>query len=329
MLPSRLGASKSAPIPTTRQPCGRAFGYLGVVSKAKGLDLNGVVLVDKPSGLSSNAVLQKVKRLYNARKAGHTGSLDPLATGLLPICFGQATKACEYLLAADKRYQAQLRLGAVTDTYDADGTVLRHGDIDFTESHLEQVLATFRGTIEQIPPMHSALKKDGQPLYKMARRGQIIDRPARTMQVYELHAQRVDYDLLELEVHSSSGFYVRSLAYDIGEALGCGAHIVSLRRIAKQDLRVENAHTLAWLQEQTNRDYLASIVQPVDILLQHLPHVTLPEELTRRLLNGLPTFAPELEAMPLCRFYRSDRYLFGVGEINSDGRIKTHKIFVE
>ena len=310
------------------------------MTKAKGIALNGVVLLDKPSGISSNGVLQRVRRLYNARKAGHTGSLDPLATGLLPICFGQATKACEYLLAADKRYVADLKLGAVTDTYDAEGEVTSRRDVVFDDDDLQAVLAQFRGTIEQVPPMYSALKKDGQPLYKMARKGEVIERPSRTMHVYELTAQRLEHDLLRIEVHSSSGFYVRSLAFDIGEALGCGAHIATLRRVEKQGLRVEQAHSLEDLQNKYSHEQLLELVQPVDILLRHLPRIELAHGLTDRLLNGLHTTinydtadkgeqAAKIEPLDLCRIYRDDGYLFGVGELRADGQVKTHKIFVE
>ena len=285
--------------------------------------------MDKPTGISSNAALQRVKRLYNAQKAGHTGSLDPLATGLLPICFGQATKACEYLLAADKRYVTQIKLGETTDTYDSEGSVLTSRPISFSDAELQIALEQFRGEISQVPPMYSALKQNGQPLYKMARAGGTVERQARQMTVYSLQANRLGNDLIELEVHSSSGFYVRSLAFDLGEALGCGAHVVSLRRIAKQDLKVDDALSLEQLESLAQSHKLEECLQSVEILLQHLPTITVSEAITQRLLNGLSVITQDLDAVDLTRIYRDDGYLFAIGEVDEQGGIKTHKIFVE
>lgn len=192
--------------------------------------------------MSSNKALQIVKHRFNASKAGHTGSLDPLATGLLPICFGQATKISEYLLHSHKRYQTVIKLGEVTDTLDSEGEVTKTSDVDVSDADIEQALEQFRGEIKQVPPMYSALKKDGQPLYKLARKGKVIERPARDMTVFELTAERLDPLHIKLNVHCSSGFYIRSLAHDLGQALGCGAHVVELRRTHIKSTEVQQAH---------------------------------------------------------------------------------------
>ena len=286
------------------------------------------MLLDKPSGITSNAALQRVKRLYHAKKAGHTGSLDPLATGLLPICFGQATKACEYLLAADKQYVTHLKLGQTTDTYDAEGEVVSERAIEFTDAQLDAALATFKGSIEQVPPMYSALKQGGVPLYELARKGQMVERAARSMTVYEVSAERIGKDELRVHLHTSGGFYVRSFAYDLGEALGCGAHVAQLRRIAKQSLRVKDAISLEQL-ESSSPEAREALMLPVDILLTHLPSQALSAVACQALLNGQPVQLNDVSPAALTRLVRDDGDLFGIGCVEASGIVKTHKIFVK
>ena len=194
-------------------------------------DVHGILLLDKPAGMTSNQALQATKRLLQARKAGHTGSLDPLATGLLPLCFGEATKVSQFLLEADKRYQVVLRLGESTNTYDAEGEVTAVRPVSLDRARLEQALTRFRGGIDQIPPMYSAIKQEGQPLYKLARAGITVDRPPRRVQIHEIRLLDWQDSRLELEVACSKGTYIRSLAHDLGEVLGCGAHVAALRRL--------------------------------------------------------------------------------------------------
>lgn len=288
-------------------------------------NLHGVVLLDKPAGVSSNHALQRVKRLLGARKAGHTGSLDPLATGLLPICLGQATKVSEYLLHSDKRYFTTIKLGETTDTLDSEGQILAVTPVTFQDAELEQVLATFRGEIEQIPPMYSALKKEGQPLYKLARKGEHIERKPRKMTVHSLTAKRVAPDFLQLDVQCSSGFYIRSLADDLGQALGCGAHVVQLRRNAIKNISIDQAITLAELESMDNPH---AVIQPLDCLISDLPNIHLSSEQLRELEFGRRPLANDLNTSPLGRFIRPDGTLFGVGEVTPNGLLRTHKMFV-
>ena len=291
--------------------------------------IHGVILLDKPTGVTSNKALQRIKHQFQAKKAGHTGSLDPLATGLLPLCFGQATKVSEYLLNSDKRYTTIVRLGQITDTLDAEGAIVETRSVAVDESQLQTAVDGFRGAIKQVPPMYSALKKDGQPLYKLARRGEIIERPARDMMVHSLQARRLDDFHVELEVHCSSGFYIRSLAHDLGLKLGCGAHVVELRRIAIKSIEVEQAHSLKRIEESP----LDEILLPIDSLLSHFPKIDLSQAQADSLGHGRPAHASiqsgVLESGELSRFYAPDGSLFGMGEITADGYLKTHKRFVD
>src|SRR3990167_10000985 len=195
-------------------------------------DINGILLLDKPLGLSSNSALQKVKNLFQAKKAGHTGSLDPLATGLLPICFGEATKFSQYWLDSDKTYRVRAKLGVRTTTSDAEGDIVFQSEVPhFTLADIEKQMAIFRGDIQQVPSMYSALKHEGQPLYKLARRGIEIERPARPITIYRFDLLRYANEALEMEVHCSKGTYIRTLIDDLGQALGVGAHVIALHRI--------------------------------------------------------------------------------------------------
>lgn len=288
-------------------------------------DIHGVVLLDKPTGMTSNQALQKVKVLLHARKAGHTGSLDPLATGLLPICLGQATKISQYLLGSPKKYTAVIKLGQVTDTLDSDGDVVETKSVSVADADIQAALEPFRGDIKQVPPMYSALKKDGKPLYKLARKGLVIERPARDMTVYSLDADRIDELLVRLTVHCSSGFYIRSLAHDLGQVLGCGAHVVELRRTDIKSLSVAQAISLDDLEGVALED----VLQPIDSLLSEMPAIEISEAQSLSLLHGRATKAYGLTTDQLTRFYKPNKQLFAVGEVTAAGQLKTHRIFVD
>lgn len=251
------------------------------------LKIDGVLLLDKPAGLSSNDVLVRAKRLLNAEKVGHTGTLDPFATGLLPLCFGEATKFAQDLLEADKTYEAVLHLGIRTDTGDTEGNVLSQCRPDVSEALFRSILPRFTGEILQTPPMYSALKRDGKPLYEYARAGITLEREARPVTIRALELIRFDAPYAHVAVTCSKGTYIRVLAEDIGNALGCGAHLNALRRTAVGPLRLsENrVQTLESMQEIPAEARLAALA-PVDALLQTFPPVVLPEALAQRFLQG-------------------------------------------
>ena len=294
--------------------------------KSRKENINGVLLLDKPIGLSSNQALQRVKWLFQAKKVGHTGSLDPLATGLLPLCFGQATKVSQYLLDSHKKYTTTIKLGEVTDTLDSEGEVIDVRSVDVSDEQIQQALEQFRGEIKQVPPMYSALKKDGQPLYKLARKGEVIERPARDMVVHGLTAERVDECHVRLNVHCSSGFYIRSLAFDLGEMLGCGAHVVELRRTDIKSLSIERAITIEEIEATKD---IKSLLLPIDSLLQEMPQITVSDQQASDLLNGKTVLAEGLITTELSRFYTPEGRLFAIGEVTDSEHLKTHRIFVE
>jgi tRNA pseudouridine55 synthase len=248
--------------------------------------VHGVLLLDKPLGLSSNDALQKAKRLYRAEKAGHTGTLDPLATGLLPLCFGAATKFSQVSLDADKAYRATLRLGQTTRGGDAEGDVLQVREVQVDRAAIEAACRRFTGTIEQVPPMHSALKHEGRALYDFARAGIVVDRAARAVTLHSIDIINWQDEVLVLDVRCSKGTYIRTLAEDIGEALGCGAHLAALRRTASGNLSLDAAVTLQQLAElsEPERD---ALLQPADALLADWPRVQLPDDEAGRFLTGL------------------------------------------
>ncbi|MCK4121602.1 tRNA pseudouridine(55) synthase TruB [Ralstonia pseudosolanacearum] len=252
-------------------------------------DVHGVLLLDKPIGWSSNDALIRAKRLLWAKKAGHTGTLDPLATGLLPLCFGEATKFSQDLLEADKTYEAVVRLGIRTSTADAEGEVLSERPVAVTPEQLRAAIGRFVGEIDQVPPMHSALKKDGKPLYEYARAGQTVERAARRVTIRAIDVLATDLDAaaptVTLRVCCSKGTYIRTLGEDLGEALGCGAHLVALRRTQVGSLTLDGAVTLEAL-EAASEVQRAALLAPVDALLQTLPRVELGAEDSRRFLHG-------------------------------------------
>jgi tRNA pseudouridine55 synthase len=248
--------------------------------------VHGVLLLDKPVGLSSNDALQKAKRLFRAEKAGHTGTLDPLASGLLPLCFGAATKFSQVSLDADKAYRATLQLGVTTTTGDAEGEVLQRRPVSSDRIAIEAACARSTGEIEQVPPMHAALKKDGKALYEYARAGIEVEREARRVTIHRIDIVDWHDDVLVLDVRCSKGTYVRTLAEDIGEALGCGAHLSALRRTASGPMSLESAVTLEQLAELDERQRDALLL-PADALLAEWPQVQLGDDDAARFLSGL------------------------------------------
>ena len=271
--------------------------------------IDGVVLLDKPAGMSSQGAVTAVKRAFNAEKAGHTGTLDPMATGLLPICLGEATKYSQDLLDADKTYIAQIQFGARTDTGDAEGQIIEElplpvfSDAAELEQKLAALLPKFTGAISQIPPMYSALKRDGKPLYEYARAGVELERTARDIVIHQIRWLNIQWPQATLEVSCSKGTYVRVLAEDIGNALGCGAHLVGLRRTEVGHLNLEHSFTLESIQRAIHDS--SSYILPVDALLQTLPHLTVDDQQAKRLEMGqrVPLNLPSIEA--LVRIYRA------------------------
>ena len=273
--------------------------------------VDGVLLIDKPVGLSSNDALIKAKRVVNAKKAGHTGTLDPFATGLLPLCFGEATKFSQDLLEADKTYDAVVHLGITTTTGDTEGEAVETRPVDVTVEQIEAALARFRGPIMQIPPMYSALKRDGKALYEYAREGIVLEREARPVTIHKLEMLAYDAPMLTIRVTCSKGTYVRVLGEDIGAELGCGAHLNALRRIQVGNLTTDGMVTLEQLQAHDNP---LSLLAPVDALLSSFPRVELTAELAARFLNGQrlalnrePVTLPETQGR--VRVYHDDKLL--------------------
>lgn len=248
--------------------------------------LHGVLLLDKPLGLSSNDALQKAKWLLRAEKAGHTGTLDPLATGLLPLCFGAATKFSQVSLDADKAYTAVLKLGQTTSTADGEGDVLRTREVSLTREQVEAACAAFVGEIKQVPPMYSALKHEGRALYEYARQGIEVERPARQVLIHRIDILDWQHDRLEIAVVCSKGTYIRTLAEDIGERLGCGAHLSALRRTASGPLTIASAVTIEALTEM-NETQREALLQPADSLLNDWPRISLDDAEAGRFLTGL------------------------------------------
>jgi tRNA pseudouridine55 synthase len=253
--------------------------------KKQRLLLDGVLLLDKPVGLSSNDALIRAKRMLNAKKAGHTGTLDPFATGLLPLCFGEATKFSQDLLEADKTYETVVHLGVRTSTGDTEGEVLEQREVAVTREQIDAVLERFRGEIDQVPPMHSALKRDGKPLYEYARQGITLERQARRVTIHALELLAYEPPYLRLRVTCSKGTYIRVLGEDIGAALGCGGHLQMLRRTEVGNLKLDGCVTLEQLAE-TDETRRVDMLAPVDALLSSFPAVSLPEELAKRFLHG-------------------------------------------
>lgn len=289
--------------------------------------LDGILLLDKPRGLGSNAALQAAKRLYGAAKAGHAGTLDPLATGLLPLLFGEATKFSQLALDADKEYLARARLGITTTTADAEGDVLERRAVAVGREALEPALACLRGDIEQVPPMYSALKHAGEPLYALARRGESVDRAARRVRIHELELLEFAGDAVELRIRCSKGTYIRTLVEDLGRVLGCGAHLEALRRTAAGAFRVSEALTLDQLQAATGEERDRWLL-PLERLLAGLPRVDLDGPLAARFAQGQ---AIRREAPPVgrCSVYGAGGKLLGVGDAGADGELHPRRLVAQ
>ncbi|XOV85955.1 MAG: tRNA pseudouridine(55) synthase TruB [Pseudomonadota bacterium] len=302
----------------------------------KGRLLDGILVLDKPPGLTSNGALQATKRLYGAAKAGHTGSLDPLATGVLPLCFGEATKFSQYLLDADKRYRATVTLGVTTTSGDADGEVLETLPVPVvSDAELETALAGFRGEIEQTPSMYSAIKVDGQPLYKLARQGVEIERKSRRVQVFDLTLVTREPDVLVLDISCSKGTYIRSIAEDLGKVLGCGAHVSGLRRLASGPYDLQDAVTLDELHHLVEAQGSAAIdrlLKPAASSVEHWPAVKLPEITASYLRQGQPVQIAHAPTQGWVRIFSGSENnqadFLGVGEILEDGRVAPRRLVV-
>jgi tRNA pseudouridine55 synthase len=279
--------------------------------------VDGALLLDKPVGLSSNRALQEAKKLLGAEKAGHGGTLDPLASGLLVVLLGEATKFAGPMLEADKEYLASVKLGERTDTADAEGTVLERKPVHVDDAQLQGVLARFRGPIEQTPPMHSALKRHGVPLYKLARKGETVERQPRRVEIHELELLARRGDLLDLRVRCSKGTYVRTLAEDIGAALGTGAHLAALRRTGSGRFRIDDAVTLEALDRRH--------VLPLDALLADLPRAELDAAAEARLRSGQPLKISEVREGP-CALFRVGGGVIGLGYAAPDGLLKALRL---
>ncbi len=298
--------------------------------KKKGRDVHGVFLLDKSQGVSSNDIMQKVKRLFNANKAGHTGALDPLATGMLPICLGEATKFSQFLLDSDKRYRVIAKLGERTDTSDADGQVVQTRDVNVDESHILTALDAFRGDILQVPTMFSALKHNGKPLYEYARVGITVEREARPITIFELLFVEYQAPYLTLEVHCSKGTYIRTLVDDLGEALGCGAHVTMLRRLAVADYPVEQMMTLEDLQnlaENQPLETLDKLLLPMDSAVSRLAKLNLTEAQTKAVGFGQRVkFENSENRYGQVRLFSHDLQFLGVAEIREDNVIRPSRM---
>lgn len=306
--------------------------------RRKGRPINGVLLLDKPTGISSNDALQKVKRIYFAQKAGHTGALDPLATGMLPICLGEATKFSQFLLDSDKRYVVIAKLGERTNTSDSDGEVVETRDVNVTQEQLEECIAKFRGTTDQIPSMFSALKYQGRPLYEYAREGIEVPRESRKITVYSIELLRFEGDEVEMEVHCSKGTYIRTITDDLGEMLGCGAHVTYLRRTGVAKYPYERMVTLEQLNELVEhandqglapKDLLDALLLPMDTAVEDLPEVNLDAELTDLVQHGQPVQVSGAPTEGTVRMTSGEEKLFiGVADMDDSGRVAPKRLVV-
>lgn len=291
--------------------------------------VDGILVLDKPRGLTSNAALQKIRWLLNAEKAGHTGSLDPLATGVLPLCFGEATKFSQYLLDADKGYETLMHLGVTTATGDAEGEVLERRDVSVDRDALEAVLSRFRGDISQIPPMYSALKRDGQPLYKLARAGEVVEREPRSVTIGRLDLLSFEPPFARLSVACSKGTYIRTLVEDIGQVLGAGAHVAELRRTQAGPFSLDQAISLESLEQahaEGGSEALDRFLLPADSGLEHWPLLQLSEHSSYYWLHGQPVRAPQAPKFGMVRVQDHEGRFIGIGEVSDDGRIAPRRL---
>lgn len=297
--------------------------------RKSGRNVRGILLLDKPLGITSNKALQEVKHIFKAQKAGHTGSLDPLADGLLPICFGAATKVSAFLLDADKRYQVRIKLGVTTTTADAEGEMLETRPVDgISESDIQNVLTEFAGEIEQIPPMYSALKHNGERLYKLARDGIEVEREPRQVTIHQITMRGYSEPEFELDVHCSKGTYIRTLAEDIGNKLGCGAHVTALRRTGVGPYGADNLVDMEQIRQLAAEGFSAldGLLLPVDSALAGWPEVKLSPDATFYLQQGQPVLVPNAPTDGMVRIYDANGAFMGAGEILDDGRVAPRRM---
>lgn len=295
----------------------------------KGRDISGIILLDKPTGMTSNAALQRVKRLFNANKAGHTGNLDPMASGLLPVCLGEATKVSGFLLDSNKHYVGTCKLGERTDSGDADGVVVQTRQVEeYNEAHILEVFSQFKGEISQIPPMHSAIKVDGQPLYKLAHQGIEIERKPRRVNIFNLDLVRQAEDELDIDVRCSKGTYIRTLVQDIGEELGCGAHLNALRRAGAGPFSIENSITLTELEQLSEEGFAAmdAHLLRMESALADWPQLTLTQDSTHYLRQGQAVQVPKAPSRGWVCLFADDARFLGVGQILGDGRVAPRRL---
>ncbi len=289
--------------------------------RRKGRDVNGILVIDKPLDVTSNGILQHVKRLFGAAKAGHTGALDPLATGVLPLCFGEATKFSQMMLDSDKSYIATAKLGVRTETGDIEGSVVSERSVpeDLSADSLETVLAAFRGDIQQVPSMYSALKHKGRPLYEYAREGIEVDRPARPVTIYELTLGEIRDNEIDIAVSCTKGTYIRSLVEDIGEALGCGAHVTALRRTMASGFTLKDAHAVSELEAMRERgESLDGLLVAPDAALGMFPEHQLEGQSLVSILNGQPVRIPGELDEGFVRLYGEGKFI-GLAEQFPEG----------
>ena len=295
----------------------------------RGRDISGIILLDKPKGVSSNEALQQVKGIFNAQKAGHTGSLDPLATGLLPICFGEGTKFSNYILTADKSYATECQLGVTTATGDQEGDVLETKPVPpITEQEITEILESFLGESYQIPPMYSALKKDGQPLYKLARQGLEIEREPRKIWIDSITLTLIDGDRLHFDVSCSKGTYIRTLAEDIGKKLGCGAHVTELRRFDLGVFHIDEAVTLDKLnalRDVRAFSELDDFIKPIETALSEWPAISLTDDSAFYVKQGQAVQVPKAPTNGLVTLFSGNQFM-GIGEIQDDGKVKPDRL---
>ena len=294
-------------------------------------NISGIVVLDKANGLSSNAALQEVKRLYEANKAGHAGSLDPLATGVLPVCLGEATKVSQFLLDSDKRYRTRIKLGIRTDTGDSEGAIIeRNEGISVSRKAIERALTKFKGEVEQVPPMHSAIKMNGVPLYKLARKGITVEREPRLVTLYQICLVEFVNSELELEISCSKGTYIRTIADDLGQELGCGAHVIELRRTqagAFTEKDSISAEELALEKENRGLDKIDQFLIPMDRAIQDLPEVNLPSITASHVKNGQAVLVRHLPKNGLVRMYEDEQFI-GIGSIDDDGKVAPRRLII-
>ena len=300
-----------------------------VPGRGKGRNVNGIILLDKAKGESSNYALQRIKRLFHAKKAGHTGSLDPLATGVLPLCLGEATKISQFLLDSDKRYMAKVKLGERTDSGDSEGVVIdvqRRIDVDYDA--VVQTLTKFEGEIKQLPPMYSALKHHGVPLYKLARKGISIKRKVRAVTIHKIGLMNFDNNIAEIDVTCSKGTYIRTLADDLGQELGCGAHIIELRRLQAGVFSIDQcrgSNELENIKESFGLSGLDKVIVPMERAVEKLPEVVLASETARDIRNGQAVSFHELPKSGLVRLYEKENFI-GIGIVNADGEVAPKRL---